>query len=107
MGKRWVTHESDDARWEDFRQKHNLPLPRMPPMEVSPSVLDAKEPARDGNSSSHSIVDASPKEHDEDAENNEPNCDVVNANGNGSLTGGLSTNASSQQNGANAPKIRL
>ncbi|XP_022252201.1 serine/threonine-protein kinase D1-like isoform X2 [Limulus polyphemus] len=27
VGSRYLTHESDDARWDVYRQEHNLPLP--------------------------------------------------------------------------------
>ncbi|RWS02096.1 serine/threonine-protein kinase D1-like protein, partial [Dinothrombium tinctorium] len=54
IGQRWVTHESDDARWEAYRIDHNLPLP---------SFL--------------STITSKSEEDDEDTENNEPNADSV------------------------------
>lgn len=27
MGERYITHESDDARWEQFAAQHGLPYP--------------------------------------------------------------------------------
>lgn len=41
VGERWVTHESDDQRWEAFAKEHNLPLPRgleKPPTEIHAMV---------------------------------------------------------------------
>lgn len=30
MGERYITHESDDARWEQFVAEHPLPGPGLP-----------------------------------------------------------------------------
>ena len=30
VGSRYLTHESDDARWEAYRVEHNLPAPAPP-----------------------------------------------------------------------------
>lgn len=30
MGERYITHESDDARWEQFVAEHPLPGPSLP-----------------------------------------------------------------------------
>lgn len=27
LGERYITHESDDARWQRFAQEHTLPYP--------------------------------------------------------------------------------
>ncbi|RWS30043.1 serine/threonine-protein kinase D1-like protein [Leptotrombidium deliense] len=50
LGQRWVTHESDDARWEMFRVEHGLDPPSFPRRSKSQE-----------------------KEDEDNTENNEPN----------------------------------
>ena len=41
LGQRWLTHESDDARWQEYARVHGLAPPRIPPtalMDSSPEV---------------------------------------------------------------------
>lgn len=43
LGQRWLTHESDDGRWEEYARLHGLAAPRIPPtalMDSSPEVED-------------------------------------------------------------------
>lgn len=43
MGERYITHESDDARWEQFVAEHPLPGPGLP----ADMELGAALPAQD------------------------------------------------------------
>ena len=37
LGQRWLTHHSDDARWQEYALVHNLPAPRVPPTNLADS----------------------------------------------------------------------
>ena len=39
MGERYITHESDDARWEQFVAEHPLPGPGLPADKVLVGTL--------------------------------------------------------------------
>lgn len=39
MGERYITHESDDARWEQFVAEHPLPGPGLPADRVLGGTL--------------------------------------------------------------------
>ena len=58
MGQRWVTHESDDPRWEAYAKDRGLPLPRAldAPVPVHPDAV-AELPA---NNEQHSDEENNP-----------------------------------------------
>ncbi|KAI1295433.1 Serine/threonine-protein kinase D1 [Halotydeus destructor] len=78
VGQRWVTHESDDARWESYRNHNNLPLPRFQTLGLNHG-------------------------HETDDENNDPN---HSSPLNGSPSPPLPA-AGVQQNGSGVPRMRL
>lgn len=50
VGERYLTHESDDPRWESYRTNHNLPPPRS---SAPQSVAEENEDPVAENSSSN------------------------------------------------------
>ena len=40
VGSRWVTHESDDARWQQFRIDHHLPPPKIEALVANQDIQD-------------------------------------------------------------------
>ncbi|KAM6223281.1 serine/threonine-protein kinase D2 [Rhynchocyon petersi] len=43
MGERYITHESDDARWEQFISEHPLPGPGLPPDTEFSGILPSQD----------------------------------------------------------------
>lgn len=51
LGQRWLTHHSDDNRWQNYATMHNLPTPRVPPtnlVDSSPENEERTGPAAGG-----------------------------------------------------------
>ena len=42
LGLRWLTHHSDDARWQEYARLHDLPAPRVPPTNLADSSPESE-----------------------------------------------------------------